>query len=164
MSDYETSEKKKVQSFNTALFLGCCIMALSILISAIVIANNLPNSLHGNLHGNLTGTFIDGGGSFREFMSEWEAARFLGLWHEDLESIIESGELSGTYTIFQVERNIMVGYSREWSTADDVFGVAGAVSPVVEPPPLVWETVIVDHRVFSRERLTEWLLERMNGQ
>ena len=158
MSDYETSEKKKAQSFNTALFLGCCIMALSILISSIVIANNLPNSLHGNLHGNLTGTFIDGGDSFREFMSEWEAARFLGLWHEDLESIIESGELSGTYTIFQVERNIMVAYSGEWITDHRV------AHAVVEPRPLVWETVIVDHRVFSRERLTEWLLERMNGQ
>ena len=159
-ADYGASDKMiKFQNFNMALFLGCCMVALSILVAGLVIARQIPDSLHGSLHGSFSGTLIDSGGSFREFMSEWEAANFLMISDRELERIIESGELSGTYAVFQVERIILRASerSREWV-------VGGAIAEFAVPERIEYDTVIVDQRVFSRERLAEWLLNRMDGQ
>ena len=152
----------KPQNVSAALFRGCCVIALSIVIAAFVIARQIPHSLHGNLHGIFSGTLMDGGGSFRDFMSEWEAANFLMMSPEQLERIIESGELRGTYTTFQIEHMVWRGPERpgEWIISGDV---AAEPVPTPIPAPFEFDIVIVDHRVFSRERLTEWLHVRMDN-
>ena len=159
--DNQTSNKSgRLQNFNTALFLGCCVVALSIFATGHVIASRLPHSLHGNLHGSFSGTLTDGAGSFREFMSEWEAADFLLMSHEEFERIIQSGELEGTYTTFQTER-----YVARVSEIDDDWP-AGSIptGPVPTPLPRVEHVAeVVDMRIFSRERLTHWLFERMDN-
>ena len=151
-------------TFNWALLLGLCIIAISIFAAGRSIASHLPQTFHGHMTGSLTG-----GGTWdstpREFMSEWEAANFLLMGHDEFNSILRTGELSGTYTIFQVER-------REWVWAQNEYGrVLHPPTPVPQlgrpveavPIPMEYEIVIVDHRIFSRERLSEWLMDRIDN-
>ena len=94
------------QNFGFSLFLGCCVVALGIIIAGLIIARQIPDTLHGSLHGSFSGTLMDGADSPREFMSKWEAARFLMMTYEQLGSLIDSGELNGTYAVFQVEEHV----------------------------------------------------------
>ena len=154
-NDYEVPAKDDKQSnFNWALFWGCCVISLSIFLSIIfaglMIAGQMPQSLHGHF----AGTLVDGGNHPPgEFMSEWSAARFIEMTHEEFTGIIESGELSGTYTVFQVEREV-------WLPWDDYMLWDADLATV----PVEYEIVTVDHRVFSRERLVEWLQQRIDNQ
>ena len=142
-------------TFNAALFLGLCFVAVSIIISANIIGNRIPHTLHGNLHGNLHSTAIDNTNNDREFMSEWQAATFLGMHHEDFIQLIEAGELTGTYFSFPVYRYIW-GMSREEFVTEfrDDYNMPRQI-----PEP---ERTLTYHRVFSRERLTEWMNNRIN--
>jgi hypothetical protein len=153
------AKSNKFQNFNFALFLGCCMVALSIFIAGLLIARQLPDSLHGNFHGSFSGTLTDSGSSFREFMSEWEAANFLMMSQAELEVIIESGELRGTYTVFQVERNVLRDPERsgEWA-------IGGNFAEIEMPRRVEFDTILACQRVFSRERLSEWLLGRIDAQ
>jgi len=156
------------RNFNWALFLGCGVVALAIIIAGQSIARQIPHTLHGSMHGSFSGTLMDGNNS-SEFISEWEAATFLRLEHAEFIDLLEAGELSGTYTVFSVERMV-------WSAIGDFDLIefvhpdgrrgsiqAGAPMPVQERQ-MEYEMVIVDHRVFSRERLTEWLHERIGSE
>jgi len=153
------------RTFNWALFLGCGVVALAIIIAGQSIARQIPHTLHGSMHGSFSGTLMDGNNS-SEFISEWEAATFLRLEHAEFTNLLESGELSGTYTVFSVERMV-------WSTVGDseLFefvhpdGRRGSIQAVAPVPAqqIEYEMVMVDHRVFSRERLTEWLHERIGS-
>ena len=147
--------KNGFQNPNMALFYGCCIIALGIVIAGLVIARQIPDVMHGSLHGSFSGTLIDGGGSQREFMNEWEAAGFLSMTIEQFRSLVESGELGGTYAVFQVEQYVWDHEIHEFHAEP-----AGA-APAPTPMPVIASTVIEDHRVFSREKLTKWLHERM---
>lgn len=125
--------------------------------AGFMISRSMPDSFHGSLHGSFSRTLTESGDSFREFMSEWEVASFLGLLHEEFESLIETGELRGTYTGFQVERNVW----RPLQPAPEAQVGSGGVAAA--PQRIENDTVIVDQRVFSREKLTEWLLGRMDA-
>ena len=152
-------DKFGFQNPNIVLFLGCCVVALGIVIAGFVIAGQIPDVMHGSLHGSFSGTLVDGGGSQREFMSEWEAAGFLLMTIEQFRSLAESGELTGTYAVFQVER-----YVWEWEVLEfyaERAGVGSDVGAMPVPAQVIAGTVIEDHRVFSRERLSEWLIARM---
>lgn len=146
-----------IQKFNWALFLGLCIVALSVFFAGQMIAGQIPQTLHGSFSGSLMGGNAHFYDSPREFMTEWEAARFIGMNPEEFTEIVESGELSGTYTAFQVERQVW----QRWDS-DDTWIVDSGVSEVARPMPIEYDIVIVDHRMFSRERLAEWLLARMD--
>jgi len=156
-------------NFNWALLLGLCAIAISIFAAGITIANRLPQTFHGHMTGSLTGGSTWHDTSSREFMSEWEAANFLLMGHDEFASILQTGELSGTYTVFQVER-------REWVWSQDELGrmlhppaplpynvrVVGEQPVPVHPFGMEYEIVLVDHRIFSRERLSEWLINRID--
>jgi len=144
-----------LQKLNWALFLGCCVVAISIFAAGQAIANRLPHTMHGNFSGSLT-SHASFDSSDREFMSDWQAAAFIGMSWEEFESIVESGELSGTYTAFQVERQVWRRWedTTEWIIEDPTIPA--------RPIPMEYDIVTVDHRVFSRERLAEWLLSRMD--
>ena len=142
------------RNFGFSLFLGCCVVALGIIIAGHTIARQIPDTLHGSLHGSFSGTLMDGSDSPREFMSKWEAARFLRMAYEQLDSLIDSGELDGTYAVFQVEEHV-------WHMVEHPGEAIGGniVAPTLAP--VIAETIIRYHRVFSRERLSEWLHGRM---
>ena len=110
------------------------------------------------LSGHFSGTLTENNHTFREFMSEWEVAHFLMMSHEELERLIESGELNGIFTVFQVERTVMRRDSEEW-----IIERSGNPSAIARPIPIEYETIMVDQRIFSRERLINWLHLRMDG-
>jgi hypothetical protein len=147
----------KVYNFNLSLFLGCGLIALSILIAGLVIARKMPDSLHGNLSGSFSGVLTDGSGSSaREFMSEWEAAAFLTIPYDDFMVIAESGELDGVFAVFEVHRTEL----RAWH--EHVEQAAGGGPSEIELPQRVeYVTILTKQRVFSREKLAEWVLGRM---
>jgi len=154
-----------IKRFNWALLLGCCAIALSIYIVGNNIANRIPHTMHGSFHGSL----MDGSVNEQEFMSEWQAALFLTIDYETLNRLVEAGELAGTYTIFQEYR--VVWHTPAWWYADDgerqlrmeQMEQSGMAPMPVVPVPQEAEWVLFDTRVFSRERLTEWLLNRMDS-
>ena len=164
-NNHKPMQKESIhQRFNWAIFLGCCVIALSIHSSGHRIAGRIPHSLHGHFSGALT----DGNFTAREFMSDWEAANFLLMDHSEFIRIVESGELSGTYTVFQVER-------REWWSEEiyehmrnrygDVYeAVIPDRYPIAHSLPSSYEVVFTaDHRVFSRELLAEWIMRRIDN-
>ena len=155
----EVKPTKPAQGFNSALFLGCCAIAASILISGFIIAGRIPSSLHGNLHGSFSGTLTDGGSS-NEFLSEWEAAGFLRIGNDELERIVQAGELDGAYAVFQVERRLW----REVEFEPQVTTGHRNLTPAPPSVPLEYDIILEDQRVFSRERLAQWLHGRMDIQ
>jgi len=166
---------KPAPRFNWALFLGCCVVALSIVSAGHTIANRIPHTLMGSL----TGTLASGTGAAvsQDFLSHWEAPSFLRMEPSDFDDLLESGALEGTYASFQTYRTVII--------RSDINTVPGAPTPaprvfyssdaavldswMVERAGLgegalfETETIIYNHRVFSRERLTEWLHNRMEG-
>ena len=100
------NERTIFHNFNTALFLGCCVIATSILLASSFISEQIPTVLQGNLNGNFSIISNDAVSTAGKFMSEWEAANFLTLSRETLELLINSGELAGTYTIFEGEERV----------------------------------------------------------
>ena len=149
---------KSQLSLNGLLILGFCLIALIIHISSLRIAESIPHSIHGHFSGSLTS-----GDSFTsEFMDEWSASLFVGLSDQEFADIIASGELRGTYTTFHVERTVWL----PWEDGEDE-GLSSIIGNIPEPAPpqhVHYDIVLVEHRVFSRERLTEWLLRRIDNE
>jgi hypothetical protein len=112
-----------------------------------------------------------------EFMSEWEAATFMRMNHFEFNGLLQSGELDGTYTTFQVARRVWQQPERRehFSTEDgEVGGVGISVYRPIEPFRMhdgrtiqvipdgaTYEFVTEDHKIFSREKLVDWLNNRI---
>jgi len=150
----ENLDKKR--NFNFALFLGLFVVALGIFAAGRIIAENLPHSFHGHLTGSMT---YPGTAAARDFMSEWEAAIFLLMNQDEFANLLSTGELAGTYTVFQIER-------MTWQFAEGenrvIIPPAGAV-PAMPVPRGDYEMREIEHRVFSRELLNQWLMARIAG-
>jgi len=154
LDNEKTTQHESASKLNLALFFGLCVIAISILIVGFFIARRIPQTLHGNFSGML----MDGSVAVREFMTdEWEVAGFIGIWEEDLIALIESGELDGTFTVFEVERTVFDFDFDRWALESD--------EPIQVPAPTIneGETTTEYLRVFSRERLKDWLLARMDS-
>jgi len=154
-----------------ALLLGCCVIALGIFLAGGRVADRIPHSMHGSFHGifNTESHMPEP----QDFMSSWSAAQFLQLQQEQLMSLVAAGELAGTYTVFQVEERMWLD---SWHFHED----SGWGRSIVAPPTAVqvdawgnvapvpvqqqeYEMVLTNVYVFSRERLTEWLMARIDG-
>lgn len=79
-----------MKKFNLALFLGCCVIGICIIISAKLISNNLPGTTH--VPSSLYVTTSDSVTEFRDYLSEYEVAAFLSISSEDASNLIASGE------------------------------------------------------------------------
>ncbi|MCL2279214.1 MAG: hypothetical protein FWC20_07400 [Oscillospiraceae bacterium] len=159
LDNEKTMQHESASKLNLALLFGLCVIAISILIVGFFIARRIPQTLHGNFSGML----MDGGVAVREFMTdEWEVASFIGIWEEDLIALIESGELDGTFTVFEVERTVFD--FDQWSLEPDQRSLESN-EPIQVPTPTIneGETTTEYLRVFSRERLKDWLLARMDS-
>jgi hypothetical protein len=144
--------------FSWALLIGCCVIALAILDAGVRISRRIPHTMQGNFHGALHGA--GGFAEVGEFMSDWQAASFLLMEYDTFLQLLQEGEFGGTYTVFRVEQ-------RQWRRAvfeEHVREAEEAGRPIpVTPVPTEYDIVIVDHRIFSRARLTEWLEDRIGG-
>lgn len=87
------------KNFNFALFFGCCVISIGIVIAGLLISTNMPDAAL--MPRNLSVTTSDGTTVFREYMSEYEAAGFLMLDADELMAFIQTGELNETFTVIQ---------------------------------------------------------------
>lgn len=144
-----------MKNFNWALFIGCCLIALAILSAGMRIASHIPHNLTSHIHG-FSGHVSSTNNDHPDFMNNWQAAMYLSLDFDEFQSLVNSGELSGTYASFEVERRIWVRPADDtlWEVDNDAMTAA---RPVLVPVPTEYEIVNDIHRVFSRERLAEWL-------
>lgn len=85
-----------MKNFNLSLFLGCCIIGISIIISSIVVAKNLPSTTH--VPSSLSVTTSNSVSEFKDFLSESEVAAFLSIDNKDVSELITSGELDAFTT------------------------------------------------------------------
>ncbi|MCL2388120.1 MAG: hypothetical protein FWC89_11335 [Defluviitaleaceae bacterium] len=163
--------------FNWALLLGCFAIAFGIFLAGVTIASHIPHQLsvpwHSQSFHNQPPQHVEP----QEFMTEWEAAIFLSISHFDFRTLVELGELSGTYAAFEVERRVLwpvvIGSNSDMVMYDHrIFGFAGEVihsrlgseivpPRIASPHEIEHEIVMEYHRVFSREKLTEWLNNRI---
>ena len=88
-----------MKNFNLSLFLGCCVIGICIIIAGVIVANNLPETTRVP-HGFVITDGNTPTSTFGEFMSAFEAALFLKIDNSDLDRLIQSGELDGTFTSF----------------------------------------------------------------
>ncbi len=79
-----------MKNFNLSLFLGCCVIGISIIISGILISSNLPGTTL--VPSNLAVTTSNSESGFKDFLSEYEVAGFLSINTEDVFNLIASGE------------------------------------------------------------------------
>lgn len=143
-----------MRDFNWALFIGCALIALGIHSAGVRIATQLPLSMHGNFHGSLHSSISEDSAQL-EFLSQWEAASFLRMGSEEFDALLNSGELVGTYTVFEVDRRAYRWDDPwEWSDAE----LAGQPVPV---RPMAYDIINHNHRIFSREKLSAWLVNRI---
>lgn len=79
-----------MKKFNLALFLGCCVIGVCIVISANIISTNLPGTTH--VPSSLYVTTSDTVSEFKDYLSVYEVAAFLSISSEDASNLIASGE------------------------------------------------------------------------
>ena len=106
-AQYFAGSDDNLKNFNLAMFLGCCIISLGIVIAGSIIANRIGHLHFPMFPGSLSVTTFDGSGTDSgsdEFMSLWETRAFLRLSETQLDTLIQSGELTGTYTILQGQK------------------------------------------------------------
>ena len=141
--------------FNFALFLGFCILAMSIHFSSVRLSRHMPHPPIVHFP-----SIANENMPFREFMNDWQASSFIGMSFDEFEQILATGELSGTYTIFQVERELWVDWGTdEW---DDFHADPSYAAQF--PVGATFERRIVDHYIFSREKLSTWLMRRIESE
>ena len=134
----------KPPSFNWAMLIGFCVMTLGIIWAGGRIADRLP---HGFFSPPLQPTPVIHQDS--DFLSEWQVADLLAINVMELWEIIESGELDGTFTTLQIQR-------AEWGSRHEYWN---SVVSVTRYPT---GYTMVDHRIFSRERLLGWFNNRID--
>jgi hypothetical protein len=174
-------EPQKRKKFNWELLVGCVVIAIALAGAGNHVATNITQNMHGRWC-NCTGHTVVHSPSQEsgEFLTEWEAAMFLSIDHRKFDTLVQAGELSGTYATFQVERQVWqtvdihdMRYIRRhedgvfsWSEAvpSGDFAITAVPIPVQEVQGN-YEIIIEDHRIFSREKLANWLNSRIeNGQ
>ena len=123
------------RTFNHALFWGLCVLALSVFLGTWLAQGREQWHMIRNMPVHSTFSTDEP----REFMPLWQVAALLGMSWEEVEALVATGELAGTYTVIQLE------YADPWLTIDP-------------ESPFWMET---EHYIFSRERLYEWLTARI---
>lgn len=106
-----------MKNFNLSQFLGCCVISIGIIIAGWMISQELPNTTSVPTSFSVTTHTQDE--AFGNYLSKYEVSAYLNISNEDVEMLLDSGKLEGTYT------------------------VAGT------------------SYVFSREKLDEWVAERI---
>jgi hypothetical protein len=95
------TEANKLKNFNLSLLLSCCVIGICIIIAGIIVANNLPETTH--IPQGFSITNYDGNTpapTFGEYFTLFDAAKFLKIDMNDLDAMVNSGELDGTFTSF----------------------------------------------------------------
>ena len=93
-------------------FLGCCVIAASIVVSGAIIANKLPETAQ--FPTSLSVSTSDGTHQFGDYLSTYEASAYLGIATDSVMELIQSGELDSA--IYKVDKDYIISKQalQEW--------------------------------------------------
>ena len=86
-----------MKNFNLSQFLGCCVISIGIIIAGWLISKELPNTTSVPASFSVTTQTRDE--MFGNYLSKYEVTAYLNITDEDVDKLLNSGELDGTYTI-----------------------------------------------------------------
>ncbi|MBQ7299910.1 MAG: hypothetical protein IJW77_08725 [Clostridia bacterium] len=89
-----------MKNFDLSLFLGCCAIAFGIVIAGKTISAELPNTTQVPSSLSVV-TQTEGEKEFGKYLDKYEACDYLKLYkfRKDVDELLESGILDGTYTM-----------------------------------------------------------------
>lgn len=86
------------KSFDLSLFLGCCVISVGIIIAGWLISKEMPETTKVPSNLAVTTTNVESGYEFGSYLSKHEVSAYLGITSEDVDTLIQSGELDGVST------------------------------------------------------------------
>ncbi len=87
-----------MKNFDLSLFLGCCAIAMGIVTAGNTISSELPNTTQVPSSLSVV-TQTEGEQELGNYLSKHEICDYLNISYEDVEELLESGALEGTYTM-----------------------------------------------------------------
>lgn len=86
------------KNFDLSLFLGCCVIAIGIVLAGWLISKELPETTKVPANLAVTTTNVESGYEFGNYLSKHEVSAYLGITSEDVNTLIQSGQLDGIST------------------------------------------------------------------
>lgn len=86
-----------MKSFNLSQFLGCCVISVGIIVAGWFISEELPDTTQVPSSLSVVTKTMDE--LYGNYLSEYEVAAYLHITEEDVDKLLGSGELEGTYTV-----------------------------------------------------------------
>ena len=86
-----------MKNFNLSQFLGCCVIAVSIIIAGSYISGEIPDTTQ--VPNSL---YVETQNQYEQYancLSESDVAEYFNIGVEDVYELLNSGELDGTYTM-----------------------------------------------------------------
>ena len=96
--------------FDLSLFLGCCVISAGIILAGFLISKEMPDTTKVPSNLAVTTTNHEYGNEFGNYLSKYEVTAYLGITDEDVNTLIESGQLDevstqlGANLVFSKER------------------------------------------------------------
>ena len=86
-----------MKNFNLSQFLGCCVIAVSIIIAGSYISEEIPDTTQvpDSLYVSTQNQYEQ----YANCMSKYEVAEYFDITVDDVYELLNSGELDGTYTM-----------------------------------------------------------------
>ena len=86
-----------MKNFNLSQFLGCCVISIGIIVAGWLISKELPNTTQ--VPSNLSVITKTMDEMFGNYLSKYEVSAYLNVSEENVDKLLNSGELDGTYTM-----------------------------------------------------------------
>ncbi|MBR5136468.1 MAG: hypothetical protein IKV30_00390 [Clostridia bacterium] len=86
-----------MKNSGVATFLGSCVIGISIIVAGYLISEELPETTQ--VPGYISVDLEDQGEQFDNYMDKYDVARYLGIYSDDIDELLSSGELEGTYFV-----------------------------------------------------------------
>ncbi len=89
-----------MKNFDLSHFLGCCVIGIGIVIAGWLISEELPETPDTTYvpssYPVITQTQDE---HYGNYLSKWQVADYLNIGALDVDALLSSGELDGTYTV-----------------------------------------------------------------
>lgn len=84
-----------MKNFNLSQFLGCCVISAGIVVAGWLISQELPNTTQ--VPSSLSVITKTADEQYGNYFSEYQVAAYLGITNEDVDVLLRTGKLDGTY-------------------------------------------------------------------
>ncbi len=86
-----------MKNFNLSQFLGCCVISVGIVVAGWLISQELPDTTRVPSSLSVTTKTMDE--LYGNYLSEYEVAAYLSIAEEDVDALLRTGKLDGTYMV-----------------------------------------------------------------